>query len=365
MARKLKSDRLLFTATIVLVAVGVLMVYSASVMTATELYQQPYQFLVKQALWGMLGIGLLAMVMSVNYRHYREPPFIWACLAIVGMALVAVLFSAPINGARRWFSVGGFGIQPSEMAKLAAIFFVAAILERRMHRINEIRYSLAPIGCIVGALVVLILLERDFGTPAALVLIAASMVFAAGLSWVYIAASAALATPAVAVLIVMNPERMQRVLSFLDPWKDRQDSSYQVVQSMIAIGSGGMTGRGFTQGVQKLHYLPEAHTDFIYSVIGEELGLLGTTAVLVCFVIIAWRGLRIAQHAEDAFGSLLAIGITTMIAAQAFVNMSVTMSLLPTKGIPLPFISYGGSSFLVSMVAMGVLLNVSQHTTTK
>jgi cell division protein FtsW len=242
---------------------------------------------------------------------------------------------------------------------------VAAILERRMHRINEIKYSLTPIGCVVGALVLLILLEPDFGTPAALTLIAASMVFAAGLSWMYLAASAALAAPAAAALIVINPERLQRVLSFLNPWADRQDSGYQAVQSMIAIGSGGVSGRGFTQGVQKLYYLPEAHTDFIYAVIGEELGLLGTTAVLACFVIIAWRGLRVAQHAEDAFGAFLAIGITTMIAAQALVNISVTMSLLPTKGIPLPFVSYGGSSFLVNMVAMGVLLNVSQHTTSR
>jgi cell division protein FtsW len=278
---------------------------------------------------------------------------------------VAVLFREPINGSRRWFSVGGFGIQPSELAKLAAIVFVAALLERRMHRINDPGYSLMPIAVVLGVLMALILLGRDFGTPALLGVIAAAMVFAAGLNWVYVAGSVALALPVAAVLIVVNPERLGRILTFLDPWADPHGAGYQVIQSMIAVGTGGLTGRGFTNGVQKLSYLPEAHTDFIYSVIAEELGLIGATAVLACFAVIAWRGLRVARRAEDAFGSFLALGLTTMITAQALLNISVTLSLLPTKGIALPFVSYGGSSFLVCMVGMGVLLNVSQHASTR
>ena len=362
MSRKLKSDRILFTATMLLVALGVLMVYSASVMWATELYQQPYQFLTRQALWGLLGVALLWMVMNINYRVYREPTFIWSGLAVVSVALVAVLFMPEVNGARRWFSVGGFGIQPSELAKLVVIIFIAAILERRMHRINEVKYSLAPIAIVLGVLLMLILFEPDFGTAASIAVISAVMVFAAGLSWMYIAGSLALAAPVVVALIASNPERVARVFSFLNPYNDPYGSDYQPLQSMIAVSTGGITGRGFMNSVQKLFYLPEAHTDFIYAVISEELGLIGATAVLICFALIAWRGLRVSLYAEDAFGSLLALGLTAMIAAQAFVNISVVLSLLPTKGIPLPFVSYGGSSFLVSMVGMGVLLNVSQHT---
>jgi len=361
MARKLKSDRVLFIATILLVGLSIVMVYSASAVVALERYQRPYLFLTKQIMWAVLGIAVLGLVMRVDYRTYRQPAFIWSCLGIVAIGLVAVLFSAPINNARRWLGVGGLGVQPSELAKLSAIFFIAALLERRMHRINEIGYALLPIGIVVCGLFALIMLEPDFGTSMSLALIAAVMVFSAGLNYTYIVGAALTALPGIAILVMGTAYRRRRMLTFLNPWEDPLGDGFQVIQSLIAVGTGGMWGKGLMNGVQKLFYLPEPHTDFIYSVIAEELGLVGATVVLVCFCIITWRGLRVALLAPDSFGAFLALGLTTMVAVQAFVNISVVLGLMPTKGIPLPFVSAGGSSLLINLLGMGILLNVSQH----
>jgi len=363
MARKLQFDKLLFLATFLLVCASVVMVYSASAVIALERYRQPYLFLIKQGMWAALGIAVLAIVMRVDYRSYRNPAFLWVSLGVVSAALVLVLFSAPINGTRRWFGIGGIGVQPSEVAKLCAIFFIAALLERRMHRIDEVSYALLPIGIAVGLLVCLILLEPDFGTAMSLVTIAAVMVFAAGLNYRYLVGALLVGFPAMYFLLMSAEYRRRRLLSFWNPWDDPLGNGFQIIQSLIAVGTGGVFGRGLMEGVQKLFYLPEPHTDFIYAVISEELGLIGATAVLACFCIIAWRGLRIAMNAPDSFGAFLAIGVTTMIALQAFVNISVVLGLLPTKGIPLPFVSAGGSSLLINLVGTAVLLNVSQHVT--
>jgi cell division protein FtsW len=361
MARKLKSDRVLFLTTILLVALSVVMVYSASAVVAMERYRQPYLFLTKQIMWAVVGVALLAVVMRIDYRVYREPAFIWSCLGLVAFGLVAVLFSRPVNNARRWIGVGSLGIQPSELAKLAAIFFIAAILERRMHRINQVTYSLTPIALVLAGLVGLILLEPDFGTSMSLVLIASVMVFAAGLHYKYIAGAALALVPIAVVIAISAPYRLRRINSFLHPWDDPLGDGFQVIQSLIAVGTGGVSGRGLMNGVQKLFYLPEPHTDFIYAVIAEELGLLGATAVLVCFAVIAWRGIRIALRAPDRFGVFVALGLTTMVAVQALINISVVLGLMPTKGIPLPLVSAGGSSLMINLIGLGVLLNVSQH----
>jgi cell division protein FtsW len=361
MARKLKSDRVLFLATILLVGLSIVMVYSASAVVALERYRQPYFFLTKQVMWATLGVSVLGLVMRIDYRNYREPAFIWSGLAVVSVCLVAVLFSAPVNNARRWFSIGGLGVQPSELAKLAAIFFIAALLERRMHRINELGYALLPIGIVVVGLVVLIMLEPDFGTAMSLALIAAVMVFAAGLNYTYIVGAMLAAVPMIAMLAMGASYRRRRLLAFLNPWDDPLGDGFQVIQSLIAVGTGGVSGKGLMNGVQKLFYLPEPHTDFIYAVVSEELGLIGASLVLLCFCVITWRGLRVAVRAPDTFGAFLALGLTTMVAVQAFINMSVVLGLMPTKGIPLPFVSSGGSSLLINLLGMGVLLNVSQH----
>jgi cell division protein FtsW len=361
LARKLKIDRVLFTATLLLVCVSVVMVYSASAVVALERFQQPYLFLTKQALWSVLGLAVLVVAMRVDYRTYRNEAFIWSLLAVVGLMLVAVLFMAPVNGTRRWFAVGGLGIQPSELAKVACVFFTALMLERRMHRIDDLSYSLMPIGLIVGLVVALILLQPDFGTSISLALVVAVMIFAAGLHYRYFVGLALVALPAIYLVLVSAPYRRRRLLAFWDPWADPLGDGFQIIQSLVAVGTGGVFGRGLMGGVQKLFYLPEPHTDFIYAVISEELGLIGATAILLCFCVIAWRGLRIAARAEDTFGSFVALGLTTMIAAQAFVNISVVLGLMPTKGIPLPLVSFGGSSLLVNLLGMGVLLNISQH----
>jgi len=361
LARKLKIDRVLFTATLLLICVSVVMVYSASAVVALERFQQPYLFLTKQALWSVLGLAVLVVAMRVDYRTYRNEAFIWCLLALVVLMLVGVLFSAPINGTRRWFAVGGLGIQPSELAKVACVFFTALMLERRMHRIDDLSYSLLPIGLILGLVVALILLQPDFGTSISLALVVAVMVFAAGLHYRYFVGLALVALPAIYIVLVSAPYRRRRLLAFWDPWADPLGDGFQIIQSLVAVGTGGVFGRGLMAGVQKLFYLPEPHTDFIYAVISEELGLVGATAILICFCVIAWRGLRIAARAEDTFGSFVALGLTTMIAAQAFVNISVVLGLMPTKGIPLPLVSAGGSSLLISLLGMGVLLNISQH----
>jgi cell division protein FtsW len=360
-ARKLKSDRVLFTTTLLLVCVSVVMVYSASAVVALDRFDQPYLFLTKQAMWSVLGLAVLAIAMRIDYRTYRNDVFVWGALAIVGVLLLLVFFSPPVNGTRRWFNLGGLGIQPSELAKIAAVFFTALMLERRMHRIDELQYSLLPIAIVIGAMFGLIVLEPDYGTAISLLLIVGLMVFAAGLNYRYLVGTALLAIPGLYIVLISASYRKRRLLAFLDPWADPLGDGFQVIQSMIAVGTGHIFGKGLMAGVQKLFYLPEPHTDFIYAVISEELGLIGATAVLICFCVIAWRGARIALRAEDTFGSFVALGLTAMIAVQALVNISVVLGLLPTKGLPLPLVSAGGSSLLINLLGMGVLLNISQH----
>jgi cell division protein FtsW len=361
MARKLKSDKVLFLATLLLVCASVVMVYSASSALAMQRFNQPYFFLIRQGMWAALGLAAMSVAMGFDYGDYREPSFQWMSLVVVTLGLVVVLFSRSINGSSRWFGVGGIGVQPSELAKLSAIFFMAAILERRMDRIDEIQYSLLPIGLVIAMLVGLILAEPDMGTAMTLMIIAAAMVFAAGLNYRYVVGVILVGLPVLYLVLMSAAYRRRRLLAFWNPWSDPLGDGFQIIQSLIAVGAGGVVGRGFMAGVQKLFYLPEPHTDFIYAVIGEEFGLIGTTIVLLCFLVIAWRGLRIAMYAPDRFGSFLAIGLTAMMAVQAFVNISVVLGMLPTKGIPLPLVSAGGSSLVISLLGMGILLNVSQH----
>jgi cell division protein FtsW len=365
MARKLKSDKLLFIATLALVCASLVMVYSSSAVIGMEQYQQrPTFFLFKQVTFALLGLALMPVLMKIDYRRYRQPAVIWTALGLVGFALVAVLFGPRINGARRWFGIAGIGVQPSEFAKIAVIFFVAAILERRMDRIDDLRYSLLPVGVVLGGIVGLIMLQPDLGTALSIIVIVSAMVFAAGINYRYILGLLLVSLPAAYIVLMSADYRRRRIEVFLDPWSDPLGDGFQVIQSLIAVGTGGVFGRGLMAGVQKLYYLPYPHTDFIYAVIGEELGLIGTTVVLACFCIIAWRGLRTSMRAPDRFGAFLALGLTAMVVVQAFFNISVVLGLLPTKGIPLPFVSFGGSSLLMSMLGMGILLNVSQHAST-
>jgi len=360
MARTLKSDKWLLGATLMLLGVSLVMVFSASARWGAERFNSQYLFLIKQSAFVVGGLLLMVIGMRVDYHHYKKPVVIWSALGI-SLALLLVVFGfAPINGTRRWISLPGFTLQPAELAKLAAVFFTAALLERRMHRVNDIKFALMPIGIMVAVLAGLIVRQPDFGTSAALTGVVLAMVFSAGLSFRYLGTVVAVLVPLAGLAIWAEPYRVRRFLIFLDPESDPLGAGFQLRQSLIAVGSGGPFGRGFMDGVQKLFYIPEPHTDFIFAVISEELGLIGATAILACFAIIAVRGLRASMCAPDRFGSLLAVGLTAMIAAQAFVNISVVLGLVPTKGIPLPFVSNGGSSMLVSLFAMGILLNVSQ-----
>ena len=362
MARKLTSDKLLFTATLLLVCTGVVMVYSASAVMAMERIGSSEFFVSKQVAWAVMGLAILPIVMRLDYRTYRQPVVIWTLLGLVLAALFAVLLvGTRVNGATRWLDLGFLGIQPSEFAKMAVIVYMAALLERRMDRIDELGYALLPIGLVLGAVVGLVLLQPDLGTAACIAVIAAAMVFSAGISYRYVGALSIAAAVAGTALVVTSEYLFRRVQAFMDPWADPLGNGWQMIQSMIAVGTGGVFGRGLMAGVQKLFYLPEPHNDFIYSVIGEELGLLGTTLVLACFCVIAWRGFRAAVRAPDSFGALLAIGLTTMVVFQAFFNISVVLGLLPPKGIPLPLVSAGGSSLLINLVGIGILLNISQH----
>jgi len=361
MARTLKSDKLLFLATLLLVGTSIVMVYSASsfkAMTAPG----PFQF--KQLAWAVLGLIVLSVSMRIDYRIYRQPALIWSMLAVVFVALVVVLFMPHRNNTARWFLIGPMNIQPSEFAKLALTIFTAALLERRMHRIDEVGYALLPIGVATGSFVLLILKEPDFGTSVAILGIVIAIVFAAGLCYRYLLGGFLVLAPTLLGIAYLEPYRVRRLQSWLDPWGHQLGGGYQVAQSWIAIGSGGLFGRGLMAGIAKQSFLPEANTDFIAAVIGEELGLIGITLLIVTFCIVAWRGLRAAVLAPDRFGSLLAIGLTTMVAVQAFFNLSVVTGLLPNKGLPLPLVSNGGSSLLINLVGMGILLNISQQAST-
>lgn len=363
MARTLKSDRWLFALTLLLVAVSVVMVYSASAVRAANdpRYSSDYHFVMRQGIWALMGFGAMFVVMRTDYRLYRRPFVVWGLLGVTVTLLVAVFFFPEINGTQRWISLGFASLQPSEIAKLSVILFAAALFDRRMHRIHELREVLLPIGLVTLGVVSLILLQPDYGTSAVILAVALVMAFTAGLQYRWLLAAGFVLVPTAAFLAVATPYRLRRVLSFLDPEADPLGAGYQAMQSLIALGSGGVTGLGFMEGIQKRYYLPEAHTDFIYAVIGEEFGLIGTTVVLMCFVAIAWRGARIGLLAPDRFGAFLGLGITAVIVLQALVNMSVVTALAPTKGIPLPFVSNGGSSLLINMIGMGVLLNISQH----
>ena len=361
MARKLKSDKLLFIATLLLVCASVVMVYSASAVLAMERYQQPpYFFLFKQVTWVVLGVCLLSLAMRIDYRSLKQPVVIWTALGVSTAALIVVFFGPPINGTRRWFALGGIGVQPSELAKVAVIIFTAAVLERRMDKIDQVT-ALAPVAVVTGLVCGLIVLEPDAGTALMVLLIVAVMVFAAGLHYRHLVGLTLVGVPVLVVVLAIEDYRRRRLLAFLDPWADPLGDGFQIIQSQIAVGTGGLFGQGLMAGVQKLFYLPAPHTDFIYAVIAEETGLLGATAVLLCFGVIVWRGLHVTAAAPDRFGAFLALGLTMMVAFQAFVNISVVLGLMPTTGITLPFVSFGGSSLLISLLGMGILLNVSQH----
>jgi cell division protein FtsW len=365
MPRRLETDRWLFLTTLALCLVGAVMVFSASAVTAREQYGNGYHFLLRQLLWLLIGFAGMFATQAVDYRRLREPRFVFTFLFAVLVMLVGVFFLDKSHATHRWFRIGPAGFQPSELAKLAVILFLAWFLEHRRPNnglgVNDVQRTLLPAAGVVALLGGLVLLEPDLGTSIEIALIALAVLFVAGLSEKYIFGASALAVPAVYIAIVHVSYRYERFMAFLHPDADPQGHGFQLMQSLIAVGSGGLTGVGLMESKQKLFYLPEAHTDFIFAVLCEELGFIGGAIVLALFAVFAWRGLRAAFRAPDDFGRFLALGITVMVVTQALINLGVVLGMMPTKGIPLPFVSYGGSSLLVMLLATGVLLNISQQ----
>jgi cell division protein FtsW len=365
MPRSLQPDRQLFGVTLALCFIGAVMVFSASAMTARDQYGNGYTFLLRQLLWIALGIAGMFAFMNTDYRRFRQPRVIFTALSVTLVLLFAVFFLDRSHATHRWIRMGQLSLQPSELAKLVVIFYLAWFLEiRRAPRgfgVNDPLRTLAPVLGSVLLVVILVLAEPDMGTACMISLVAFVMLFVSGLSLRYIVAVAVAALPTTYLLIVRVPYRFQRVQTFFSPGSDPQGHGFQLLQSLIAVGSGGFTGVGLMESRQKLFFLPEAHTDFIFAVVCEELGFIGAAIVLSLFAVYGWRGFVAAIKAPDEFGRLLGIGITTMVVGQALVNLSVVLGLMPTKGIPLPFISYGGSSLIGMLLATGVLLNISQH----
>lgn len=361
MARKVSADKWLFAIAVALVLGGVVMVFSASAVVANEKFHNPIYFLVRQGTWALLGLAGMSLLMHIDYHKFRRPLLIFPGLFVCATLLIAVFFLDKSHNAHRWIRLGLLSFQPSELSKLFIVGFLAFFLEKRMGLVNDFRHSLLPCLVVVMLFVSLIVIEPDLGTSVCIATVAFIVLFAAGLRYRYVGAVMLSAIPPLFSLIYFSPYRWKRVLVFLDPWGDPLDSGFQITQSLIALGSGGLLGLGLMEGKQKLFYLPEPHTDFIFAVIGEERGLVGTVTVLLLFALFLWRGLQLSLRAPDPFGRYLGIGLTMMVVCQAFINMSVVMSLLPTKGIPLPFISSGGSSLLISLLGVGVLLNISQQ----
>jgi cell division protein FtsW len=359
-AKKLSTDLVLLAVTVALLGFGLVMVWSASSALAQERHGSPYYFLVKQVAWSVLGLAAMVAALRLDYRTLRRPGVVYSLLLAATLLLVAVLFLRPVNETHRWIRLGALSFQPAELAKLAIVVYLAYHVERRADRVNELT-TLFPALLLVGWLGFLILIQPDLGTAFCLVLTTAVLLYVAGVRLKYFAA---LAVPAVVVLyaaVMSVPWRRVRVTSFINPWSDPQGAGYQVIQSLIAVGTGGITGVGVMEGRQKLFYLPYPYSDFIFAVIGEELGMIGALAVVAAFVLLLWRGLKAAWGAPDDFGRFLAAGVTLSIVFQALVNVSVVLGLLPTKGIPLPFISAGGSSLVFALFGVGLVANVSQH----
>ena len=361
MAKRVSVDRWLFTVTMLLVFVGLVMVFSASAVMARERFGSPYAFLSKQLLWAVAGLAAMVVTMRVDYRRYRHPALVFSLMGLTTLLLISVFFLDRSHNTHRWIHAGGFSLQPSELAKPVLILFLAYFLESRAKSLDDLRNTLVPAAAPVIVFLGLIVLEPDLGTAIACAGIAACILYVAGMRLRYFAYAFGASLVPLYILIFHVAWRRERILAFLNPYADRQRAGFHIIQSLIAVGTGGITGMGLMEGKQKLFYLPEPHTDFIFAVTAEELGLVGATFVVALFAIFLWRGMRASWRTEDLFGRYLAVGITSMVVMQAFINISVVLGMMPTKGIPLPLVSYGGSSLFVTLACVGVLLNITKQ----
>jgi len=351
----------LFTVTIILVCIGIVMIYSASCIYAQERYHDGFFFLKRHISFLVIGALLAFFIMCMDYRRlarYAKPMLLVSLLLLVLVLIPGV--GREVAGARRWFRFRFLSFQPSEFANLAVIIYVADFISRKSEHIKTFWRGFAPPLCALGGTVLLILIQPDLGTSVSLGIVVLIMLYIARVRLLYLLTLMLASVPMLAVLILSQPYRRARILAFINPWLDPKGSGFQIIQSQIALGSGGIFGVGLGHSRQKLFYLPAAHTDFIFSIIGEELGLFGTLGVILLFMVFILQGIKVVKIAPDRFGYFLALGLISMISFKAMVNIGVSCGLLPTKGLPLPFISYGGSSFIFDMVSVGLLMNIAR-----
>ena len=361
MAKRVSVDRWLFTVTMLLVFLGLVMVFSASAVMARERFGSPYAFLSKQLIWAVAGFIAMVITMRLDYRRYKHPAIVFSLIGLTTLLLISVFFLDRSHNTHRWIHAGGFSFQPSELAKPVLILFLAYFLEGRGKTIDDVRNTLLPAAAPVLVFLGLIVLQPDLGTAIACAGIAACIFYVAGMRMRYFGYAFAASLVPLYFLIFHVSFRRDRILAFLNPYADRQKAGFHIIQSLIAVGTGGITGTGLMEGKQKLFYLPEPHTDFIFAVTAEELGLVGAICVVTLFGIFLWRGMRASWRTEELFGRYLAVGITSMVVLQALINISVVLGMMPTKGIPLPLVSYGGSSLFVTLACVGVLLNITKQ----
>lgn len=351
----------LFSVSVILICIGIVMIYSASSIYAWEKYNDGFFFLKRHLSFLVIGLLLMSLVMSIDYRIFRKwaKPFLLLSIILLVLVLIPGI-GREVSGARRWFRYKFISFQPSELANMAIIIYTADFICRKEDVIRQFLKGFLPPLCVLGLCSLLILIQPDLGTTIAIGSVVFLMLFIAGVKPFYLLSLFFSSLPMLYFLIFNVPYRRTRFLAFINPWLDPKGSGFQIIQSQIALGSGGIFGVGLGHSKQKLFYLPAAHTDFIFSIIGEEFGLLGTVGVIVLFIIFIQQGLKIIKNAPDKFGYFLSMGLILMIAIKAIINIGVSCSIFPTKGLPLPFISYGGSSFIFDMVSVGILVNIGR-----
>ncbi len=355
-------DHSILLLAVCLTCLGVVMVFSSSSIMAVRGYGDSLHFLKRQGVYAILGFGMMALMMNVRLELLRKAawPVLICCLLMLIVVLVPGI-GKKVGGAARWLRVGGITFQPAEFAKIGLILFLAHSLARKQEKVKSFRRGLLPYMLILAILLGLLLLQPDLGSAITLGVVAAAMLMVAGTRLIYLFLIGATRMPFLYWLVMSADYRKRRIMAFLNPWEDPSDTGFQIIQSWIAFGSGGAFGKGLGESKQKLFFLPEAHTDFIFSVIGEELGYVGVIVIAAMFMLLILRGFRTALNAPDEFSCYLAFGLTLLIGMQAFVNMAVVMGMVPTKGLVLPFLSYGGTSLVTTLAAIGILLNVSRH----
>ena len=361
MAKRVGVDKWLFFTTLVLVVTGLVMVFSASAVVDQERYHSAYKFVTTQAVWALLGVLALLVLMQVDVSHYNSPRFVYPAICVTTLLLVLVFLMPGSHHTHRWIRLGDFSFQPSEIAKPVLVLFLAWFLHNRLDSMRDWRHTLLPAAVVPMLFVLLVVAQPDLGTALVLAGVTGIMLVLAGLEWKWLFAAVCATLPGLAALLLMVPWRRARLLVFLNPESDPQGAGYHIYQSLIAVGTGGFAGRGYMEGMQKLFYLPEASTDFIFANIAEELGFIGAMFIVLLFAIFGMRGLRAAFRSTDPFSRLTAFGLTTTILLQAFFNISVVLSLVPNKGIPLPLISHGGTSVFCTLASIGILLNISRQ----